>query len=119
MFGRTGAGKSTLLNILLGKDVENEEEQVFKIGHGLESCTISPQEELFKIGKKTIQAVDVPGLDDNRQALNLDVYATTAVQTSMGLNVGLYIIDITNSRANTSDIKGLQMLQRLLDTGDE
>ena len=37
----------------------------------------------------------------------------------MGLNVGLYVIDITGNRANLSDIKGLQMLQRLLDTGDE
>ena len=37
----------------------------------------------------------------------------------MGLNIGLYVIDITGNRVNLSDIKGLQMLQRLLDTGDE
>ena len=37
----------------------------------------------------------------------------------MGLNLGLYVIDITHNRVNMSDVKGLKMLERLLDNGKD
>ena len=34
------------------------------------------------------------------------------------MNIALYVIDITQNRFDMADIKGLKMIQRILDTSD-
>ena len=79
MFGVTGAGKSTLLNVFLDKNINDEKDCVFKIGYGLESCTLEPNELRAKIDGFQLHLLDLPGFEDNRSYGKFDVYATNAV----------------------------------------
>ena len=82
------------------------------------SCTLDSDIQTInwpEIGD--VQIVDIPGFADNRgKEVQLKTYANIVDQTSQGLNIALFVIKVTDTRIDTADINGLQVLGGILST---
>jgi predicted GTPase len=108
LYGKTGAGKSTLCNLILGSEE-------FKVGHSIESCTeISESRMVFWQNVLPVKLTDTPGFSDNRKNSRANQIAQTVKETSLGLNIALYLISINGTRFDNADTRALQCIVNLL-----
>ncbi|CCM03857.1 uncharacterized protein FIBRA_06006 [Fibroporia radiculosa] len=59
IMGATGSGKSTFANLATGAD--------FRVGHGLQSCTETIQQETLQLDNEVVTIIDTPGFDDTER----------------------------------------------------
>lgn len=112
VMGATGSGKSHLIHQITQSDE-------VKIGHGLLSETQDVHAYSITVDNRVITLVDTPGFDDTfmTDALVLEKLATwmsTTYRSKQLLSGVIYLHDIQKSRMRGSDVKSLEVFDKLV-----
>ncbi|KAF8541741.1 P-loop containing nucleoside triphosphate hydrolase protein, partial [Trichophaea hybrida] len=116
VMGETGAGKSAFIKALGGRDFQFREEP--KVGDDVYSCMKNITWYIANLNGEDIHIIDTPCFNDNSLSdadiLKMLVDSLAAMYRShKHLNGLLYIHDITEVRMKASEIKNLNLFQKL------